>query len=337
MFKLRAAVFGIGLTSIFFLADRSCGEDVKFDLPAMGGGAVSPDGTTLVVSLTAKTELVLIDTVTGKEGKRITLEFQPTVLAWGDKVIFAGQKGSGVVHIISVDTGKEIATGKTESPIRNMAVVKDICFTSSSNRQVFAIDAKGTVTKPAAEGTFISATPKGDFIYTCIDGKATTDVYKYEVDGTKLTRTKESFRSLGASLINVQGLQVFGDGKSFGVVAGGGWSDQERKRHYGVPIYSTDDMKSQLGELETGAYPSGFLPHPEEPVVFASNGKQGSIYSAKSYASLQKIPAHKAVIGAGVPVVLAFVGKGKKLAWGVNTGPEAGLLKIYDVELPKAK
>jgi hypothetical protein len=333
MNKLKAAVVGMALASIFLFADQSRGGEINFDLPALGGGAVSPDGTTLVVSLTGKTELVLIDTVAGKEGKRITLEFQPTVLAWGDKVIFAGQKNSGVVHIISVATGKEIATGKTESPIRNLAVVKGICFTSSTNRQVFAIDAKGTVTKPAAEGTFISATSKGDFVYTCVDGKATTDVYKYAVDGAKLTKKPEYFRSLRASLINVQGMQVAGDGKSFGVVAGGGWADQERKRHYGVPIYGTDDMKSQLGELETGAYPSGFLPHPNAPVLFACNGKEGAIYNAKTYASLQKIPAPKAGAGANPPIVLAFVGKGKKLAWGSNAG-DAGVLKIYDVNLP---
>jgi hypothetical protein len=331
--KLKVAAVGITLASLFLFTDRSRGEDVKFDLPALGGGAVSPDGTTLVVSLTAKTELLLIDTVAGKEGKRITLEFQPTVLAWGNKVLFAGQKGSGVVHIISVDTGKEIATGKTESPIRNLVVVKGICFSSSTNRQVFAIDAKGKVTKPAAEGTFISATSKGDFVYTCIDGKATTDVYKYAVDGAKLTRQPESFRSLRASLINVQGLNVAGDGKLFGVVAGGGWADEERKRHYGVPIYSTEDMKSQLGELETGAYPCGFLPHPDAPMLFACNGNQGVIYSAKSYAPLQQIPAPKAGAGATPPSVLAFVGKGKKLAWGNNAGAGA-VLKIYDVNLP---
>jgi hypothetical protein len=238
-----------------------------------------------------------------------------------------------VVHIISVDTGKEIATGKTESPIRNLVVVKGICFTSSSNRQVFAIDAKGTVTKPAAQGTFISATSKGDFVYTCIEGRATTDVNKYTVDGAMLTKQPEFFRSLRASLINVQGLQVVGDGKSFGVVAGGGWADQERKRHYGVPIYSTADMKSQLGELETGAYPSAFLPHPDAPVLFACNGKEGAIYNAKSYAPMQKFPAPKEGRGANPPIVLAVVGKGKKLAWGSNAD-DAGVLKIYDVNLP---
>src|SRR5712691_9489787 len=97
--KNKLGVGWLALAAVLVLADRSRGEDVKLDLPAMGGAAVSPDGATLVVSLTAKAELVYIDTVTGKEGKRVSLEFQPTQLAWGDKVLFAGQKGSGVVHV----------------------------------------------------------------------------------------------------------------------------------------------------------------------------------------------------------------------------------------------
>jgi hypothetical protein len=327
----RSAVGWFALVAMVLLAGRGRGEDVKFDLPAMGGAAVSPDGETLVVSLTAKSELVYIDTAGGKEGKRVALEFQPTVVGRGDKVLFVGQKGSGVVHVLDAETGKEVATGKTESPVRNLVVVKGVCFTSSTNRQVFAIDAKGTVTKPAAEGSFIAAAPKGDFVYTCVDGRATTDVYKYAVSGTKLTRDPAAFRSLRASLINVQGLGVSGDGQAFGVVAGGGWSDQDRKRHYGVPLYSTEDMKSQLGELETGAFPCGFLAHPDEPLLFACNGKEGQLFKAKGYASVQKFAAPKEELAAVPTAVLVFVAKGKKLAWGNNSG-DAGVLKLYDVK-----
>jgi hypothetical protein len=327
----RPAVGWFALAAMILLAGRGRAEDAKFDLPAMGGGAVSPDGGTLVVSLTAKAELVYIDTAAGKEGKRVSLEFQPTVLAWGDKVLFAGQKGSGVVHVLDAETGKEVAAAKTESPVRNLVVAKGVCFSSSTNRQVFAIDAKGVVTKTAAEGTFIAAAPKGDFVYTCIDGRATTDVYKYAVDGAKLTRQEASFRSLRASLINVQGLGVTGDGTAFGVVAGGGWADQERKRHYGVPMYSTEDMKSQLGELETGPYPSGFVAHPDEPLLFACTGKEGALYKAKAYTSVQKFAAPKEAAGAAPPAVLAFVAKGKKLAWGNNSG-DSGVLKLYDIK-----
>ena len=315
------------------LANGSRGEDTKFDLPAMGGFAVSADGGTLVVSLTAKTELVYIDTAAGKETKRVSLDFQPTELVWGDKVLFAAQKGSGVVHVLDADTGKELASGKAESPVRNLVVIKGICFASCTNRQVFAIDAKGTATKTDAQGTFVAADPKGEFVYSLVEGKATTDVYKYAVSGAKLTKEKEFFRSLSASLINVKGLQVAADGKSFGVVAGGGWADQDRKRHYGIPLYDTQDMKSQLGELETGAYPSGFVVHPDEPFMFACTGKEGSLFKAKGYTSVQKFAAPKEAAGANPPSVLAFVAKGKKLAWGSNAG-DTGVLKIYDVKLP---
>src|SRR5438128_748327 len=87
------------------------GQGATFNLPAMGGFAVSPDSTTLAVSLTAKTELVFFDTVAGKETKRVTVEFQPTQMAWGNNVLFVAQKSSGVVHILDATSGKELATG----------------------------------------------------------------------------------------------------------------------------------------------------------------------------------------------------------------------------------
>ena len=149
---------------------------------------------------------------------------------------------------------------------------------------------------------------------------------KYAVEGTKLTAQKEFFRSLRASLINVQGVQITADGKAF--VAGGGWADQERKKHYGVPLYNSEDMKSQLGELETGCFtPCGFAVHPDQPLLFACTAKDGSIFNAKSYVSVQKFTAPKEAN----PSVLAFVGKGKKLAWGNNSG-DSGVLKFYDLK-----
>ncbi len=322
------------LAVVLLLACRSYGDDAKFDLPAMGGFAVSSDGGTLVVSLTAKKQLVYIDTVAGKEDKKVSVEFQPTQMAWGDKVLFAAEKGSGVVHVLDTDTGKDLGTGKCDSPVRNLVVVKGVCFVSTTNRTVYAIDDKGTLTKTDAKGTFIAADPKGDFVYTVIDGRATTDVTKYAVKDTKLTAEKDFFRSLGASLINVQSVQISADGKAFGVVAGAGWADKDRKRHYAIPLYSTEDMKSQVGELETGPYPSGFTVHPDEPFMFACTGKEGSIFSAKSFESVQKIAAPKEVNGATTPSVLTFVAKGKKLAWGTTTG-DNGVLTLYDVKLPK--
>ncbi len=315
-------------------AGGSAAQEATFSLPGMGGFAVSPDNTTLVVSLTSKAELVFYDTLAGKESKRVTVEFQPTQMAWSGKVLFVAQKASGIVHVLDAGSGKELGAGNAGGPVRNLAVAKGVCFASTSNREVTAIDAKGTSARTAAQGTFLAADLKGAFVYTVIDGKATTDVTKYAVNGTKLVPTGMTFRSLRASLINVQGVGVSGDGKQFGVVAGGGWADLERKRHYSVPLYSTADMKSQLGEVETGAFPCGMAVHPVLPLMFACNGKEGAVYNAKSYVAGQKFIAPQQAVGAAAPSVLAFVGQGQKLAWGNSKG-DAGMLKIYDLELTK--
>jgi hypothetical protein len=323
----------IALVAAVFVS-RGYGDEASFKLAAMGGCAVSPDNTTLVVSLPAKTELVFIDTVAGKETRRVTVEFQPTQMVWSDKTLFVAQKGAGVVHILDAESGKEVAKANVGGPVRNLILAKGVCFASTGNREVAGIDEKGKVTKATAQGTFIATDGKGENIYTCIDGRATTDVVKFKVDGAKLLETGASFRSLRSSLINVQGMGVSADGKQFGVVAGGGWTDQDRKRHYSVPFYDTEDMKSQVGEMETTPYPSGMTAHPALPLMFACNGKEGSVFSAKSYAPGQKIKAPREAAGASAPSVLAFVGKGQKLAWGVSNA-DSGELKIYDLELTK--
>jgi hypothetical protein len=330
--KLNSLSFGLVATLLF--ASVGLGQDAKFELPAIGGFAVSPDNTTLVVSLTAKTELVFYDTVAGKETKRITVEFQPTQMVWSDKVIFAAQKSSGQVHILDVATGKELAKGNASGPVRNLALVKDICFASNDSRQVFAIDAKGVSTKTDAQGSFIAADAKGGVVCTVIDGRARTDVMKYTVDGTKLVAGGTLAGKVGTSLVNVQAVRVSADGKQVGVVAGGGWAEADRKKHYSVPLYDVEDMKTQLGELETGAFPCGCAVHPVLPLIFACNGKEGSVFSAKSYAPGQKIASPLETPGAAAPSVLAFVAKGKKLAWGTTNG-EKGVLKFYDLELKK--
>jgi hypothetical protein len=307
--------------------------DDQFELAAMGGSAVSPDNTILVVSQTTKTELVYFDTVAGKELKRIKVEFQPTELVWGDKVIFAAQKGSGLVHILDADSGKEQAVAKAGSSVRNLAVVKGVCFASTDNREVYALDAKGGSTKTEAQGTFLSADPRGTFVCTVIDGKARTDIMKYTVDGTKLKRVATLEGKTGASLINVKSVRVGYEGKLVGVVAGGGWADVDKKRHYGIPMYDATDMKTQNGDLDTGAYPSGCAFHPVLPLVFASTDKAGAIFSAKSLAPGQKVtgPAH------GTITVAAFVGRGQKLAWGASEfgAKDKGVLKFIKLELTR--
>ncbi len=153
---------------------------------------------------------------------------------------------------------------------------------------------------------------------------------KYLVDGMKLQLTGTLQGKTGGSLQNVQGVQISSDGKLVGVIAGGGWADVDRKRHYGVPLYSTADMQSQVGDLETGAYPSGCTFHPDLPLVFACTGKHGYIFSAKSFAPGQKIDSPRD----GAATVLTFVSKGRKLAWGSSDArANTGVLKFFELDL----
>ena len=322
-----------GLVASVFISGNFRQESI-INLTGMGGFAVSPDNSTMVVSLPSRTELVFIDTVACKEIRRVIVEFQPTQMVWSDNVLFVAQKSSGIVHIIDTNNGKELATGNASGPVRNLTTAKGVCFASNSNRQVFSIDKKGTSAETLAAGTFVAADPKGDYVYTVVEGRVTTDVMKYEVIGSQLKPTNPIFRSLRTSLINVQGIGISGDGKVFGVVAGGGWTDLEDKTHYSVPLYSTGDMKSQFGDLEVGPYPCAMVVHPILPLMFACNGNQGAVYNAKSYVPGQRISTPKTVFGAGAPSVLAFVGRGEKLVWGVSTA-DSGVLKFYDLQLTK--
>lgn len=326
--KVLAKVTG-ALILAAALAAPARPAEVQFDLAGIGGFAVAPDNVTLVVSLTGKTELVYYNTVTGKETKRQKVEFQPTKLALQGKTLFAAQKGGGVVHILDIESGKELTTANAGGPVRNLAChpEKGPCWASNDNREVYAIDAKGTSSKSSHGGTFLALDPNNAFVCTVIEGRVRTDLMKATVDGKTLRGAGTVQRVVNG---NTQSVHVSGDGKQVGVVAGGGWSGADRRYHYAVPVYSTADMKTMLGEFETGAYPNGCTFHPALPLAFACTGKSGKVFSTKSFAGGQALDAPRA----GPPTVLAFVGKGKKLAWGTTSG-DSSLLKFIDVDLTK--
>jgi WD40 repeat protein len=149
MSKIWRMVGLVALVLTVFVSSSN-GQEATFTLPGMGGYAVSPDNSTLVVSVTSKAELVYYDTLASKETKRVTVDFQPTQMVWSDKVLFVARKSSGVVHIVDANSGKELATGNASGPVRNLTVAKGICYASTSNREVYSIDSKGKSTKTAA-------------------------------------------------------------------------------------------------------------------------------------------------------------------------------------------
>ena len=64
------------------------GSEGPFDLPAIGGWVMAPDGQTLIVSTGSGGELVYFNTAAAKEDKRVEVDFQPTCLAiQGDNLL----------------------------------------------------------------------------------------------------------------------------------------------------------------------------------------------------------------------------------------------------------
>jgi hypothetical protein len=292
-------------------------QDSRLDLAGIGGFAVTPDNVTLIIAVTSKTELVYYDTVAGKESKRVKVEFQPTRMALSGNVLFVAQKGSGIVHILDAANGKELKTAKTGAPIKDVAALsaKPIAIVTNANREVYVVDDKGGSSKAAGvQGDYVAVDPSaGAFICTTVNGRVRSDLFKYVVDGKEL----KSGENMPGAGVNISGLAVSPDGQQVAVVAGGGYVEQgSRKRHYSVPVYSTSELKTMLGEMETTPYPSGVAYHPTQPLAAAMNGGSGSLFNTKSFAGTKKIEAAKA----GTVTVLAFVGKGKKLAIGTTNG-----------------
>src|SRR5271170_3565037 len=81
--------------------------NVELALPRIGGWVVLPDGVTLIVALPDDEKLAYIDTVAGKELKRVKLPFKPDRLAVQGKRLFASVEGVGSVHVLDLESGAD--------------------------------------------------------------------------------------------------------------------------------------------------------------------------------------------------------------------------------------
>src|SRR5262249_21574705 len=78
------------------------------ELPAFGGMGMAPDGKTLIATVPSAGQLVYIDTVGEKVAKKVELEFQPSAIARQGKTLFVATSGSPVIHVLDVESGKEM-------------------------------------------------------------------------------------------------------------------------------------------------------------------------------------------------------------------------------------
>jgi hypothetical protein len=312
--------------------------NAEFELAGVGGFAMSPDNVTLAVGLTQKPELVYIDTVAGKELKRIAVEFAPGAMAWQDKVLFVSQKTGGVVHVLDADTGKETGTATVGSTVRNLTCHPrhGLVFATNINGELWMFDARGKARQIQGGKAHVAAIDpsEGKALYIAQELRVRTDLVKFTVtdSGVRLDSTMQN-----ACGTNLYAIFVTADGKQVGVSAGAGYDESgSRKRHYAIPMYSTADIKTMLGEVA----PNGMVAaHPVLPlaVVVRMNTPPNSegtyhIVNTKTYAEVSKNPVGKK---GGNPTVLAFGGKGKKAIYGLETGKGVTTLLVLDLKLTK--
>lgn len=329
--------------------------ETSFKLSGFGGAVLLPDQQTLVVSDPTTANLIYIDTVGEKESKRVEVEFKPGALAvQGDK-LYAAAQGSTKVHVLEAATGKDLKTITVPGAALGSLgchPAKGLLYGVDTSGSVFSIDpAQGTATKTKAKGQMLAVdAASGEFVYTGIQ-KPIKDVLviqrqggggarvslakanrqalmlKYEVKGPDL----ELAAANDNAAINGASMGLSPDGKKI-AMAGGGGMEIEGRRNYAIAVFSTSDLKDQLGLVETGPYPTLVAFHPLLSLGAAC--KRGGateilIFNAKTFTIKQTIPA-----GKNFPAYVGFGGKGTKVIFAERPlGKPECVVKLFPLTL----
>ena len=267
--------------------------DVKLDetnsttlpLPAPGGWVLSPDGETLIVSSPKTAEIIYIDTSKEKEVKRVKVKFQPAALALRGSSLYAVAKGSSLLYVLDAQTGQS----KKQVRVPGEKLAQLAChpttgplFATNDQFEVLAVNTEtGKLEKTEAQGNFLAVAPKGDFLYTGTQkpikdvlvlsrgprhsvkvGVAKTNINSTIVKYSLKAEKMEPVAMKGNAAINGRALAVSPDGQKIAMVGAGGMQGKDGKRVYAIAVFDTSDLETELGQVETGAYPANLSFHP---------------------------------------------------------------------------
>jgi glutamine cyclotransferase len=283
-----------------------------FKISGVSAAVVSPNNNVLILSATAQGSLIYFDTVAEKEVKKVEVDFQPTALAIQGNKLIAATKGSAILHVLDVLTGKELKEIKVPGePIDHLAChpQKGFVYAANKSNEIIAVDIdKGTADKTSGKGQLLAMDiSEGKYVYAGIQKpikdillvergpagtlRLSTDqanlralMLKYEITGSKLKLVAANDNAA----INGRGLGISADGKRIAMAGGGGWrSKTDPRANYAIAVFDTASMDTMLGQVDTGAYPNNIAFHPHLNLGAGhrtgANGEV-TIFNAKSFA-----------------------------------------------------
>jgi hypothetical protein len=335
---LAIAVLPMGIDDGVKLDDTNSSS---MPLPAPGGWVLLPDGETLVVSAPTAAELVFINTSEGQETKRVKVDFQPGALALRGSTLFALAKGSSLLFVLDINTGAV----KKQIKVPGDKLAQLAChpstgplYASTEAFDVVSINPEsGKVTKTAAKGNFLAVDPlKGDFLYTGTQ-KPIRDVLvmsKGPANSVRLGVAKANTNSLLVkygikakelkavaanknAAINGRAMALSADGKKIAMAGGGGVESEGGRRSYAIGVFDASDLDTQLGQIETGAYPQNIAFHPVIDLGVAEKtgtSRTFTVFSSRSLAPVASfdVPTRNTAPGPDSGLLL-FGGKGTRL------------------------
>jgi WD40 repeat protein len=316
--------------------------DVKIG-PA-SAAVLTPDSKTVIVAVPDEGAILYFDAETEKQVKKVELDFQPNALAVQGKSLFASTKGSGTIHVLDPETGKEAREIKIPGePIRSLAChpTKGLLYATNRSNEVYAVDpGNGKVTKTKARGQMIVVDQsEGKFVYTGVQSPISDHLVVEEGPDNRvrvsLATANEralmlKFAAEGADLklvayqdnaaLNGKALALSADGKRIAMAGGGGWvSRTDGRYNYGIAVFETSDLKTMAGEVGCGAYPYSVSFHPVLNMgVAVKGGNDLIVFNGKSLARKELIKAPR-----GEPGLILYAAQGTKLVQLVNSGVDS--------------
>ena len=119
------------------------------------------------------------------------------------------------------------------------------------------------------------------------------------------------------AVVNGRELAVSPDGKKVAIVGGGGVQGENGKRVYAIPFYGSEDIDTQIGQVETGCGTqptSSFHPVLDLGAAERSNGEL-TLFNTRSLAPVKTIPAPPRSGINTEAILLTCGGRGTKLVY----------------------